>query len=188
MDTEWWWHQMKHVCLLCRDGLNTWYSICNVSRCTPNSLALTSKTPTASDGEISKMTFLNLQREEEKQKREEVVSSQVRRYSIPSRSATGRSLRHEEDVMAGWWRHSLVGLQFVYGYQHALLVEAGRRVLLRHLLALLGLVVAGFLWQPAGGDRDTCASTLQSSIVNLFRLPAPRLVLSTYNGELAAAR
>lgn len=28
-------------------------------------LALTSKTPTASDGEISKITFLNLKREEE---------------------------------------------------------------------------------------------------------------------------
>lgn len=60
---------MKHVCLLCRDRLNTWYSICNVSRCTPNNLALTSKTPTASDGEISKITFLNL-RKEEKQQRE----------------------------------------------------------------------------------------------------------------------
>lgn len=43
----------------------TWYSICNVSRCTPMNLALTSKTPTASDGEISKITFLNLKREEE---------------------------------------------------------------------------------------------------------------------------
>ena len=43
---------------------STWYSICNVSRCTPMNLAFTSKTPTASDGEISKIAFLNLQREE----------------------------------------------------------------------------------------------------------------------------
>lgn len=72
---------MKHVCLLCRGGLHTWYSICNVSRCTPNNLALTSNTPTASDGEISKITFLNLRREEEKQrenKRSALKSADIR--------------------------------------------------------------------------------------------------------------
>lgn len=142
---------------MCRERLITWYSICNVSRCTPNNLALTSKTPTASDGEISKMTFLNLQRDEERKR----TSGQLW-YSIPSHSATGHNLRQEEDVMASGWRYSLVRLQLIYGDQHALLVEARCRVLLRHLLAFPGLVVAGFLWQPAGGDRDTCASLLQS--------------------------
>lgn len=38
-------------------------------------LALTSKTPTASDGEISKITFLNLQREEEDEVRKAAVIS-----------------------------------------------------------------------------------------------------------------
>lgn len=51
--------------------------------------------------------------------------------------------------MLGSWRVlsnvSLVGLQVLDGDQHALLVEAGRGVLLRNLLALLGFVVARFL-------------------------------------------
>lgn len=39
---------------------STWYSNCSVSKWTPMSLAFTSNTPTASDGEISKITFLYL--------------------------------------------------------------------------------------------------------------------------------
>lgn len=45
---------------------NTWYSNCTVSKCTPMSLAFTSNTPTVSDGEISKITFLYLWTEKSK--------------------------------------------------------------------------------------------------------------------------
>lgn len=44
--------------------------------------------------------------------------------------------------------NSLVGLQLVYGDEHAFLVEPSGRILLGHLLTLLGLVVAWLLGQP----------------------------------------
>lgn len=66
-------------------------------------LALTSKTPTASDGEISKMTFLNLQREEEDEVRNAAVISICKQF------------RNGEN--------SLVGLKVLDGDQHAFLME-----------------------------------------------------------------
>lgn len=73
MERHWVIVTTNETCLLVvqRDRLDTWYSICNVSRCTPINLALTSKTPTASEGEISKITFLNLRREEEEHRENE---------------------------------------------------------------------------------------------------------------------
>lgn len=49
-------------------GNVTWYSNCNVSKWTPMNLAFTSNTPTVSDGEISKMAFLNLWREKSRRR------------------------------------------------------------------------------------------------------------------------
>lgn len=60
-------HQLLCCCATVRkaefgvgDGHDTWYSNCTVSKWTPISLAFTSNTPTVSDGEISKITFLYL--------------------------------------------------------------------------------------------------------------------------------
>lgn len=49
-------------------GNATWYSNCNVSKWTPMNLAFTSNTPTVSDGEISKMAFLNLRWEKSRRR------------------------------------------------------------------------------------------------------------------------
>lgn len=86
-------------------------------------LAFTSKTPTASDGEISKITFLNLQREEEGEVSKAAVIGCV---TVPE-------------------QNPLVGLKILDGDQHALLVEPRGRVLLRNLLALLRFAISGFL-------------------------------------------
>lgn len=114
-----------------RERKTTWYSICSVSKCTPMNLALTSKTPTASDGEISKITFLNLKREEE--------------HGIEKDRCT--QSRHDF-----YWRqflnpkqNSLVGLQVLDGDQHAFLMEPRGCVLLRNLFTLLRFVIAWFL-------------------------------------------
>lgn len=59
-------------------------------------LALTSKTPTASDGEISKMTFLNLQREEEGEVRKAAV------ISICKQFRNGEFWTSAEAELTGW--------------------------------------------------------------------------------------
>lgn len=110
----------------------TWYSICNVSKCTPMNLALTSKTPTASDGEISKIAFLNLQREEE---------DEVRKAAVIS-TANGSGMARFGSAPK---RNSLAGLKVLDGDQHAFLMEPRGCVLLGNLLALLGFVIAWFL-------------------------------------------
>ena len=72
-------------------------------------------------------------------------------------------------------QNSLVGLQILYGDQHALLMEARGGVLLWNLFTLLGLVVTWFLWQPEKREKDNMISSLSSehewffkSIYNVF--------------------
>lgn len=120
-------------------GNATWYSNCNVSKWTPMNLAFTSNTPTVSDGEISKMAFLNLRWEK----------SRRRLFKAEERQTSNLGLFLRDQL-----HNSLVGLQVLYGDQHALFVQAGGCVFLRNLFALLSLVVAWFLWQPEKKDTQ----------------------------------